>query len=229
HIGNFAAAGEATCRSLFLDGVPTRFPDLRFAFLEGGVGWAATLYADLRGHYEKRRAGKVEQYDPARIDRPALKALIETYGDERTLRHLSSLEDALWPFSDPGHAENPLDEFERSGITGVDSIRRAFAENFFFGCEADDPTNATAFDTKRNPGGLRLNAIFSSDIGHWDVPDNREVLGEAFELVEKELIDLDDFRAFTFGNAVSLYAGANPDFFEGTTIADAAQKERATP
>ena len=38
----------------------------------------------------------------------------------------------------------------------------------------------------------------------------------------------DEFRAFTFGNAVSLYAGANPDFFEGTTITDAAQKERAT-
>jgi predicted TIM-barrel fold metal-dependent hydrolase len=226
HIGNFAAAGEATCRSLFLDGVPTRFPDLRFAFLEGGVGWAANLYSDIHGHFEKRRAGEVEKYDPARIDRRALTALIEEFGDDRSLRHLASLEDALWPFNDPGHAAR--DEFARSGITGVDSIRRAFAENFFFGCEADDPANATAFDTKRNPGNLRLNAIFSSDIGHWDVPDNREVLGEAFELVEKGLIGPDDFRAFTFGNAVSLYAGANPDFFEGTTIADAAQKERAT-
>ena len=43
HIGIFAAAGEALCRSLFLGGVPHRFPELRFAFLEGGVAWAASL------------------------------------------------------------------------------------------------------------------------------------------------------------------------------------------
>ena len=45
HVGSFAAAGEATCRALFLAGVPRRFPELRFAFLEGGVGWACELYA----------------------------------------------------------------------------------------------------------------------------------------------------------------------------------------
>jgi predicted TIM-barrel fold metal-dependent hydrolase len=49
HLGNFAAAGEATCRSLFLGGVTRRFPRLRFAFLEGGVAWACQLYSDLVG------------------------------------------------------------------------------------------------------------------------------------------------------------------------------------
>jgi len=34
----------------------------------------------------------------------------------------------------------------------------------------------------------RLNAIFSSDIGHWDVPDITEVTEEAHELVDKGLI-----------------------------------------
>src|SRR5205085_6371054 len=39
HIGHFAAAGHAVAKALFLGGVTRRFPDLRFAFLEGGVGW----------------------------------------------------------------------------------------------------------------------------------------------------------------------------------------------
>ena len=55
HIGSFAAAGEAAARSLFFGGVPRRFPELRFAFLEGGVAWGANLYADILGHFEKRK------------------------------------------------------------------------------------------------------------------------------------------------------------------------------
>ena len=92
------------------------------------------------------------------------------------------------------------DEFERSGIQSAADVRDVFARNFFFGCEADDPSNASAFDTKRNPMEARLNAVFSSDIGHWDVPDNRRVLAEAWEMVEHGLIDRDDFRRFTFTN-----------------------------
>ena len=53
---------------------------------------------------------------------------------------------------------------------------------FFFGCEADDRLNALAFDRRLNPAGARLNALFGSDIGHFDVPDMREVLPEAYEL-----------------------------------------------
>ena len=41
---------------------------------------------------------------------------------------------------------------------------------YYFGCEADDRMNATAFG-RANPFGARINAIFSSDIGHFDVPD----------------------------------------------------------
>jgi predicted TIM-barrel fold metal-dependent hydrolase len=37
HIGHFAAAGHATAKAIFLGGVTRRFPELRFAFLEGGV------------------------------------------------------------------------------------------------------------------------------------------------------------------------------------------------
>ena len=43
HIGHFANASHAFARALILGGVTHRFPDLRFAFLEGGVGWACNL------------------------------------------------------------------------------------------------------------------------------------------------------------------------------------------
>ena len=43
-----------------------RFPDLNFAFLEGGVAWAAALYADLIGHWEKRNLAALRRHlDPA--------------------------------------------------------------------------------------------------------------------------------------------------------------------
>jgi predicted TIM-barrel fold metal-dependent hydrolase len=54
HLGSFAAAQEAVCRSLIMGSVMRRFPDLRVFLLEGGIGWAAQLYADLLSHYEKR-------------------------------------------------------------------------------------------------------------------------------------------------------------------------------
>ena len=50
----------------------------------------------------------------------------------------------------------------------------------------------------------------------------RMVLPEAWELVEDELITRDDFRDFTFANAVRLFGTQNPDLFEGTPVADAA-------
>ena len=54
HVGHFATAATAVCKSLFLGGVSQRFPELRFLFLEGGVGWARSLLADLTSHWEKR-------------------------------------------------------------------------------------------------------------------------------------------------------------------------------
>jgi hypothetical protein len=69
------------------------------------------------------------------------------------------------------------------------------------------------------PLGARINAIYSSDIGHFDVVDMRDPLPEAFELVEDGFITADDFRDFTFANAVRLWGTQNPRFFEGTAVA----------
>jgi hypothetical protein len=78
--------------------------------------------------------------------------------------------------------------------------------------------NATAFG-RNNPFGSKLNAIFSSDIGHFDVIDTRHPLPEAYELVEDGHITADNFRDFTFANAVKPWGTQNPHFFEGTRVA----------
>ena len=84
-----------------------------------------------------------------------------------------------------------------------------------------DPMTAWAFDRH---GHHRLHPIFSSDVGHFDVPDMAEVLGEAWELVEHGLVDEDNFREFVFANPARLHTTLNPDFFKGTVVDDAVAK-----
>ena len=129
--------------------------------------------------------------------------------------------------SDPDEDASLLDEFAACEIESPEDLRDLFAKPFYFGCEADDPMNARAFDTKANPLGAKLKAVFSSDIGHWDVPDMRGVLGEAWELVDDGHITELDFREFVFDNPVSMWAGANPRFFEGTRVEDAVARQLA--
>jgi hypothetical protein len=83
---------------------------------------------------------------------------------------------------------------------------------------------AWAFNSNVNPMAVKLKAMMSSDIGHWDVTDMNEVVEEAHELVEDGLISEEDFRDYTFTNAATLYAGMNPDFFKGTTCEAAVAK-----
>jgi len=220
HIGNFAAAGETTCRSLFMDGVPKRFPSLNFAFLEGGVGWGCNLYSDILSHYEKRNGKAVQNYNPANLDRELVHELFDRYAGKRELSLKDQLDGSLLYMADPDEDPDALDEFARSGVEGPDDIRDIFTRQFHFGCEADDPMNSLAFDTKLNPKGARLSAIFGSDMGHWDVPDTRDVLGEAWELVEKELFTPEDFEAFVCDNPRRFWTNGSPSFFKDTAVDD---------
>ena len=111
-----------------------------------------------------------------------------------------------------------LDDFAACKIARKEDWVDLYARPYFFGCEADDRMSATAF-SRGNPFGARLNAVFSSDIGHFDVPDMLSPVPEAHELVEEGLITDDDFRDFTFANAVRLWGTQNPRFFEGTRVA----------
>ena len=69
-----------------------------------------------------------------------------------------------------------------------------------------------------------MQPLFSSDIGHWDVSDITAIVAEAYELVEEGLLSAENFREFTFENAVRLHGTMNPDFFKGTAVEDAAAK-----
>lgn len=218
HIGSFAASAEGACRALLLSGVPWRFPELRFAFLEGGVAWACSLLSDVLGHFEKRSRDHIAHYDPANLDRARLAALLDEYGPASFRERRERLPEALALLSDPDEDRGGVDEFSRLPVDSPEQIAAVFSERFAFGCEADDPLNALAFAGRLAPAGARLRAIFSSDIGHWDVPEMERVLPEAFELVERGLLDERDFRDFTFAYPLAHWRAANPKFFDGTRL-----------
>ncbi len=221
HIGHFAAAGEAICKALFFGGVTRRFPGLTFSFLEGGAAWGCTLLADLVGHWEKHNAEIAQRYSPATLDQTLIERLFRDYSPPAyhgRMPYATELRsNLLW-----GRDEKPedIDEWALCGVRRKEDIRNLFS-NFFFGCEGDDPMTALAFDTRKNAFGARLNVLYSSDLGHYDLPDMRDAAKEAWELVEHGLITEPDFRDLVFTNPVSAKTRVNSDFFAGTIVEDA--------
>ncbi len=219
HIGHFAAAGHAVAKALFLGGVTRRFPELRFGFLEGGVGWGCQLFADLIEHWERRGAKGLAYMHPDKLDRSLLRKYIDQYGYADIAAELDKRDG--WPAREEDTVDGGVpvhDDYAACKITRKEDWIELYAKPYYFGCEADDRMNVTAFG-RANPFGARINAIFSSDIGHFDVPDMLQPLPEAYELVEDGLITVDDFRDFTFTNAVRLWGTQNPRFFDGTRVA----------
>ena len=225
HIGHFAAASEAVCKAIFLGGVTRRFPNLNFAFLEGGVGFACLLYADLVGHWRIRNRAALEEVDPANLSRTLLCDLAERYATPemasaiRDGKGLGGRNDA----TTTGGIDD-LDDYAACRITSAEDFEALFVKPFYFGCEADDSSNAWAFKRDFNAGGVEINAMFGSDIGHFDVQDMAEVVAEAHELVEDGRIDAAGFKRFMFENPVRLWGETNPGFFDGTRVAAAARE-----
>jgi predicted TIM-barrel fold metal-dependent hydrolase len=217
-LGSFGVGGEHLCRSMFLGGVTNRFPTLNVGFLEGGVAWAAALYNDLFEFWEKRNVGWLKEHmDPAKLDMDLMVEMFARYGDARlTPDYIRAHPDLYNAKLDEDRSR--LDDFAACGIEREEDVYRLFVPNFYFGCEADDRMTSVAFDTRLNHMGAKLKAVFSSDIGHWDVPDMTRVLTDAWKLVTRGLITEEDFRLFTFANPVMMHAGMNPDFFKGTAV-----------
>ena len=215
--GNFAEAGDLLCKSLFLGGVTRRHPTLKFQFLECGVGWACTLFSELVARWQKRNPRAIEEHiEAARSGQGQLIELIDQHGGRQVKEHLPELTGFLTQQRE--RAPWARDDWEACQIQRVEDVRDLFVPHFYFGCEADDPMTAWAFNRNVNPFGVQLRATLGSDLGHWDVPDMREVVEEAHEMVDRGLITEDDFRRFTFTYPAELYAGVNPAFFEGTGI-----------
>jgi predicted TIM-barrel fold metal-dependent hydrolase len=213
HMGNFAGANEATAKSLYLAGVPHRFPTLRLAFLEGGVTWAVQLLADLVAHWDKRGPEGLRALDPSALDPDEFDELVEHYAPLlNPERGTGAILARTYGTADV------VDDYAATGVRGPADIVAQFTSSYAFGCEADDPLTSLAFDTSRIPGGAQLNALFSSDIGHWDVAEMAHVLPEVYEQIEHGWLDTDQLRAFTYDNAVRFYTDSNPDFFTGTIL-----------
>jgi hypothetical protein len=180
-------------------------------------------------HWEKRNLDSMmRDLDPVLVDRAGLARLFERHGDAPHRAAAAVIRETDRKFwSQWREAPKELDEFRLCGVRSARDIHDLFVPRFFFGCEADDRMIALAYNRKLNRFGARLNAIFSSDIGHWDVIEAADCVAEAYELVADGLIEAEDFRDFMFGNAVTLHAGANPRFFEGTILEQAAAREIA--
>jgi hypothetical protein len=224
HINGLAAAHESLCKSLFLGGVTRRFPELRVGFLEGGVAWACSLFAGLVGHWEKRNGDAISGLDPDLLDVDELLRYFGEYGDPGVVARLDDLRSY---YQRAAARPEVLDEFAACEIHEADDLRRLFEQQFYFGCEADDPLLVWAFREDINPLGARLRPVLGSDISHWDVPDMTEPIAEAFELVERGLLTEGEFRELTFLNPIRLHGSA---FFAGTVCeSPAADALRAEP
>lgn len=225
HIGHFADASEAFAKALFFGGVTHRFPQLRFGLLEGGADWGARVFIHLVDRWEKRGPEGLRHYDPAALDGHGLADLFRRYGGDlvkgRSLEPQQLIADTLGKrytreASQP--APEQQNDFALAGIESVEDIKARWVDNFYFGSEADDRTVAHAFNSRANPLGVKINAIYSSDVGHWDVPDLTEALAESRDLVDEGVISEADFKALVFENPYRLYTEANPDFFKGTAV-----------
>jgi predicted TIM-barrel fold metal-dependent hydrolase len=230
HVGHFAESNHAFARGVFLGGLVRRYPSLNFGFMEGGVSWACQMCLDLIEHWEKRRRAGL-QY-PSETDVAQLHQLIGRYGDQRLKANAEAIMNNLDVFrpdcslEELSRPEHVVDDFEAAGINSKEDVRAVFSGNFYFGCEADDRATMWAFDPRM---GVRLRPVFSSDFTHFDVPDFREVIPEAFEMVQKGFVTEQDFREFTFTNTARLHTGNNPGFFKGTIVEQAVANELGLP
>jgi hypothetical protein len=225
HIGHFADGSEAFAKALFFGGVTRRFPKLRIGMLEGGADWGARVYIHLVDRWHKRSREGLRNYDPAATDRAELSALFERFGAElsagRAIDGENLIRDtlgSLYTSEAPQPKPEELEDFAAAGIESVQDIKARWVDSFFFGSESDDRTVAHAFNDKANPLGVKINAIYSSDVGHWDVPDLTEVLAESRALVDEGAITEADFKAWVFENPYRLYTESNANFFKGTAV-----------
>ncbi|MBD3887256.1 amidohydrolase family protein [Phormidium tenue FACHB-886] len=236
HIGHFADGSQAFAKALFFGGVTKRFPQLRLGLLEGGADWGAHVYIHLVDRFSKRNPKDLQNYNPDLADADLLYELFERYGADITQGYSltkEELTDSVLGSSFTRFSRQPvgseLEDFAAAGIETIEDIRDRWVNSFFFGSESDDRTIAAAFNDKANPLGVKINAIYSSDVGHWDVPDLTTPLAESWELVQEGVISEADFKAYVFSNPYKFYTEANPNFFEGTAIASQVRKDESQP
>ena len=63
-------------RNWLRNGPPAYAIQMRFAFLEGGVAWGCSVFADLISHWEKRNGDAIHKLNPANLNRAKIGALV---------------------------------------------------------------------------------------------------------------------------------------------------------
>jgi hypothetical protein len=97
----------------------------------------------------------------------------------------------------------------------ADEIIDIFSGRIYFGCEADDLLVGWATGPLSSVVRSSCAPILGTDIS-LDASVMDEVVAEAFELLEDDVINEADFRAFTFDNPVALHKRLKEDLFTGT-------------
>ena len=213
-IGHFGASGGALAKSLFLGGVTSRFPEMRMAMLEGGVAIGVEILISLVATWEKRNPEAIKRLDPKGIDRERYARIVAKSAPELAKRY--SADELVGATRESVH-----DDFELTGARGAQDIVDQFTRSFYWGVEGDDPLVGMAFDERILPRGAKVPCFMGSDIGHWDVPRFDEPLEEAYEMLERGILDEESLRNFLFTYPVRFLTEANPDFFSGTTVEQA--------
>ena len=158
----------------------------------GRRGWGATSTPSSSGTGRSATATRSITTTPRTSTVKQLTVLFGEYGSKRYRADRPARgRPALLSLSD----EEPttLDEFARCGSESIEDIRDC-SPALLFRLRGRRPAHAprsTPAIRRRAP-----QAHVRSDIGHWDVPDIREVLPEAWELVEHGHIDEEVFCAF---------------------------------
>jgi hypothetical protein len=177
---------------------------------------------DLVEHWERRNVDALQSTRPDLLDTGRLEDLLRAYPGRLFDRFEGDLTSSVRQLARPDPVPDIVDEWVHLGISSAEEIRDLFVPDFYFGCEADDRTLAFAF-SPANAFRARLNAMFSSDIGHWDAGAMNRVVSAAWGLVEDAVLTEQDFCDFVFTNPARLYLTANPDFFVGTALEQAVQ------
>ena len=203
---------------MFLGGVTRRFPDLRFAFLEGGVGWGCQLFCDLIEHWERRGAKGLQNMDPTKLNRQMLREMVDKYGYDDIAAELDKRDG--WPLEEDfltgGDAARRLHPLQYHAEAGLDRPLRHAVLFRLRGGRPDERGRVRQDDAAWARGSTRSTARISG-ISTSSTCATR--CPRRWSWSRTGPSPQDDFRDFTFANAVRLWGTQNPRFFEGTPVA----------
>jgi len=152
---------------LIFDGVLEKFPELRFGFLEAGVGWVPDFFFNLHEHWEKR----IENFDPSVEPRPMefLREFLRERrgGDGALWSRARNLLGALFQRSDQEASPEEIEAFRNEHpALRRDPLEYLGRGQLFFTFEPDDPAPSwlphALGDVGRRVCGMAV------DYGHWD-------------------------------------------------------------